>query len=250
MDRRAQARVQRRLEEAAQAFRTLYDTMRASFRPPQNDNDVATVFDRAACQVCRSCTLRANCWERDYVSTFDALNNAAQPMLDRGRGEPGDFPQHFSSRCIHFPDFLAAVNREVTALLYRRQYNSRIQDSRQAVCRQYGELSSLLGRAAAELGRSSPPIRPPAGSCASASPPWGISSRGRCSGTSGGSSGWSSPARCAPSSPRGRRRWNWPPSWAPPCAWRSRSGSASPSSSRSPSWRWRGWPPERGTVRR
>lgn len=157
MDRRAQARVQRRLEEAAQAFRTLYDTMRASFRPPQNDNDVATVFDRAACQVCRSCTLRANCWERDYVSTFDALNNAAQPMLDRGRGEPGDFPQHFSSRCIHFPDFLAAVNREVTALLYRRQYNSRIQDSRQAVCRQYGELSSLLGRAAAELGEELTP---------------------------------------------------------------------------------------------
>ena len=134
-DRRAQGRVQRRLEEAAQAFRTLYDTMRASFRPPQNDNDVATVFDRAACQVCRTCSLRSNCWERDYVSTFDALNNAAQPMLDRGRWEPGDFPQHFSSRCIHFPDFLAAVNREVTALLYRRQYNSRIQDSRQAVCR-------------------------------------------------------------------------------------------------------------------
>ena len=156
-DGRAQARVQRRLEEAAQAFRTLYDTMRASFRPPQNDNDVATVFDRAACQVCRSCTLRANCWERDYVSTFDALNNAAQPMLDRGRGEPGDFPQHFSSRCIHFPDFLAAVNREVTALLYRRQYNSRIQDSRQAVCRQYGELSSLLGRAAAELSQELTP---------------------------------------------------------------------------------------------
>ena len=156
-DRRAQGRVQRRLEEAAQAFRTLYDTMRASFRPPQNDNDVATVFDRAACQVCRTCSLRSNCWERDYVSTFDALNNAAQPMLDRGRGEPGDFPQHFASRCIHFPDFLAAVNREVTALLYRRQYNSRIQDSRQAVCRQYGELSSLLGQAAAELGEELTP---------------------------------------------------------------------------------------------
>ena len=91
------------------------------------------------------------------MSTFDALNNAAQPMLDRGRGEPGDFPQHFASRCIHFPDFLAAVNREVTALLYRRQYNSRIQDSRQAVCRQYGELSSLLGRAAAELGEELTP---------------------------------------------------------------------------------------------
>ena len=174
-DRRAQGRVQRRLEEAAQAFRTLYDTMRASFRPPQNDNDVATVFDRAACQVCRTCSLRSNCWERDYVSTFDALNNAAQPMLDRGRGEPGDFPQHFASRCIHFPDFLAAVNREVTALLYRRQYNSRIQDSRQAVPCWAGRRPSW--------GRSSPPTWRRAGSCASASPPRGTGCGGRPSGT-------------------------------------------------------------------
>ena len=156
-DWRARDQVQRRLEQAAQAFRTLYDTMRAAFRPPQNDNDVAAVFDRAACQVCRGCALRSSCWDRDYVTTFDALNNATQAMLDRGRGEAGDFPAHFASRCIHFPDFLAAVNQELTALLYRRQYNSRIQDSRQAVCRQYGELSSLLGAAAAELGEELTP---------------------------------------------------------------------------------------------
>lgn len=51
-DQRAQARVKQRLEATAQAFRTLYDTMRASFCPPRNDNDMATVFDRAACRVC------------------------------------------------------------------------------------------------------------------------------------------------------------------------------------------------------
>ena len=73
-------------------------------------------------------------------------------MLDRGRGEAEDFPGYFSSRCLHFRAFLAAVNEELTALLYRRQYNSRIQDSRAAVCRQYGQLSALLGAAAAELG--------------------------------------------------------------------------------------------------
>ena len=155
--RRAQTQVQHRLEEAAQAFRTLYETMRAAFRPPKNDNDVATVFDRAACQVCRSCPLHSNCWERDYVTTFNALNDATQAMLDRGRGEAGDFPSYFSSRCLHFPAFLAAVNQELTALLYRRQYNSRIQDSRQAVCRQYGQLATLLGTAAAELGQELTP---------------------------------------------------------------------------------------------
>lgn len=151
-DQAAQQRTRRRLEDTAHAFRTLYETMRSSFRPPRNDNDVATVFDRAACQVCRTCSLRSQCWERGYVTTFNALNDATQAMVERGQGEPGDFPAHFSSRCIHFPEFLAAVNRELTALLYRRQYNSRIQESRWAVCRQYAQLSSVLEQAAAQLG--------------------------------------------------------------------------------------------------
>lgn len=145
--------VRRRLEETARAFRALYEAMRASFRAPPNDNDVAMVFDRAACKVCRKCSLRMSCWEREYVNTFNALNDATAAMLERGKGEKVDFPRHFSDRCIHFPAFLEAVNQELTGLLCRRQYNSRLRDSRMAVCRQYAELSALLGRAAAELSQ-------------------------------------------------------------------------------------------------
>jgi len=104
--------------------------------------------------------LRGTCWERDYVTTFNALNDATQNMLDRGRGEAADFPAHFSSRCVRFSDFLGAINEELTALLYRRQYSSRIRDSRQAVCRQYRQLSDILADAAAELGQELTPDLP------------------------------------------------------------------------------------------
>lgn len=157
-DDRAREYVRARLEATAQAFRTLHQTMRGSFqRPVTNQEDTAAIFDRAADRVCRRCELRSVCWERDYVTTFNALNDATQAMLDRGRGEAGDFPGHFASRCVRFADFLGAVNEELTALLYRRQYNSRIRDSRQAVCRQYGQLSDILAAAAAELGQELTP---------------------------------------------------------------------------------------------
>jgi len=157
-DDRAGEYIRTRLDSTAQAFRTLYESLRASFqRPPANDDDTAAVFDRAADRVCRKCELRGTCWERDYVTTYNALNDATQTMLDRGRGEAGDFPGYFSSRCIRFSDFLAAVNEELTALLYRRQYASRIRDSRQAVCRQYRQLSDILAAAAAELGQELTP---------------------------------------------------------------------------------------------
>lgn len=143
-----------KLEGTAQAFRAVHESMRAAFqRPSVGEDDTAAVFDRAADRVCRRCELRGTCWERDYVTTFNALNDATQTMLDRGRGEAGDFPGYFSSRCVHFPDFLGAVNEELTALLCRRQYNNRIRDSRQAVCRQYGQLADILSAAAVELGQ-------------------------------------------------------------------------------------------------
>ncbi len=152
--------VRRRLHATAGAFRSLYESMRGAFRAPANDNDVAAVFDRAACQVCRKCPLRLSCWEREYVNTFNALNDATAAMLDRGRADAGDFPRHFADRCLHFPAFLGAVNQELTALLYRRQYNTRLRESRMAVCRQYGQLSALLDRAAAELSRELIPDLP------------------------------------------------------------------------------------------
>ena len=151
---RAEEYVRHRLKDTSAAFRTLYESLRSSFqRPPANEEDTAVVFDRAADRVCRKCELRGTCWERDYVTTFNALNDATQNMLDRGRGEAADFPAHFSSRCVRFSDFLGAINEELTALLYRRQYSSRIRDSRQAVCRQYRQLSDILADAAAELGQ-------------------------------------------------------------------------------------------------
>ena len=149
---RVQSYVRDRLSAQAAAFRGLYDQLRTALpRGIGNDNDAAIVFDRTADRVCRTCALRDACWQRDYVTTFNALNDALPAMLDRGRGEARDFPSHFSSRCLHFADFLAAANGELTALLARRQFQARLQESRSSVCRQYAELSSLLSAAAAEL---------------------------------------------------------------------------------------------------
>ena len=156
-DLRAQRLVRQKLERTAQAFRTLCDSLHSAFRAPDNDNDVATVFDRAAGRQCRACTLRDRCWKTDYNTTFNALNDATPAMVKRGRAEKSDFPRHFADRCIHFPDFVAAVNEELTALFYRRQYNARIRESRAAVCRQYAQLSDLLGEAASELSRELTP---------------------------------------------------------------------------------------------
>jgi len=141
-----------RLSGAARAYQTLCHTLKDSLKTPDNDADVSLVFDRAASRVCKACANQSLCWQRDYSGTFNALNDATASMVERGRAEAGDFPLYFASRCVKMPSFLEAVNEELTALFYRRQYQARIRDSRAAVCRQYAQLSDLLYETARELG--------------------------------------------------------------------------------------------------
>ena len=141
-----------RLAGTAEAYRTLCHTLKESLAAPDNDADISLVFDRAASRACRNCANQNLCWHRDYSGTFNALNDATPAMVERGKAEPDDFPLYFGSRCVRMPEFLSAVNEELTALFYRRQYRARIRESREAVCRQYAQLSDLLYETARELG--------------------------------------------------------------------------------------------------
>ncbi len=150
----AQELAARRLRRTATAFRAVSGGLQGAFQPrPVNDGDAARLFDRAADRVCVKCRKRERCWQREYQTTRTALSDALPAMLDRGEAQPQDFPAHFSGQCVRFDVFLGAANRELTALLQRRQYDSRVRESRAAVCAQYGQLAQVLDRTAEELTR-------------------------------------------------------------------------------------------------
>ena len=93
----------RRLSATALALRELYDSLMRT--PKAEDENPAMIFDRAAERVCRGCSLRTICWERDYAKTYNALNDATPALLAQGRGRGGDFPSYFTDRCIAFRAF-------------------------------------------------------------------------------------------------------------------------------------------------
>ena len=142
-----------RLRRTADSFRDLYGSLSGAATAPQNYNDenIATIFDRTADKVCKTCALSSLCWDRESYSTYQALSDTASVMLEKGHLESADFPAYFSSRCLHFEKFLSAANNELVALLYRRQYARRMQESRTQVCRQYAELSQILEQEASLL---------------------------------------------------------------------------------------------------
>lgn len=148
-------RLKAQLTGAAGALRDLYESMNRVPAPATEENP-AIVFDRAAEKVCRGCALCELCWQREYSGTFNALNDATPYLLERGRALAKDFPGYFSSRCIHMPDFLTAVNGELSAYLLRRQYRRQLEETRRSARGQYAQLSELLTATAAGLGETSP----------------------------------------------------------------------------------------------
>jgi len=140
------------LRRTATAFRAVTGGLREAFAPvAPNDEDTSRIFDRTAEEVCARCRQRERCWQQEYQSTRTALSDAMIPMMERGEGMREDFPLHFAGRCTQFEAFLAAANRELRSLLARRRYDSRVRESRAAVCAQYGQLAQVLDKAAGQL---------------------------------------------------------------------------------------------------
>ena len=133
------------------ALRDLYDSMGRS-APVSTEENPAVIFDRAAEKVCRGCALCELCWQKEYTGTFNALNDATPYLMERGRALAKDFPGYFADRCIHLPDFLTAVNGELSAFLLRRQYRRQLEETRRSARGQYAQLSELLTATAAGLG--------------------------------------------------------------------------------------------------
>lgn len=146
--------VKRRLAQAAEALRSLHESILRT--PAPREENPAVVFDRASERVCRSCALCGLCWQREYTSTFNALNDATARLLEQGRCHGRDFPEYFSNRCIHLSEFLQAVNTELSAYLLRRQYRRQLDETRRTAKGQYAQLSELLTAAAAGLTAQSP----------------------------------------------------------------------------------------------
>lgn len=139
------------LREGAEAYRALYDELLCRAAAPQVENP-SVIFDHAAEEVCRDCVLAQKCWQTEYDVTYSAFNDAVSPMLRRGRAMAEDFPLHFASRCVHFSQLLAAIDRGVYAYLLRRQYRMRLGSVHSLAREQYAQMGQTLSAAVPDTG--------------------------------------------------------------------------------------------------
>ena len=143
--------VQRRLNRMAGALNELQENLRRSGRVRTNDQDMASVFDAASEKVCRRCVLVNYCWQKNYETTVNALNDVTAKLRTVGRILPEDYPRHFASRCVKLEQLTTAINACNADRLHRRRQLNRQRESREVVCSQYRQLAEALRRVSKEL---------------------------------------------------------------------------------------------------
>jgi stage II sporulation protein E len=148
----ARAYAAARLNKASLAYRELYESLKTGFDKNKNDENIGTVFDNAAERVCRKCKQSNKCWNKDYMTTATAMNDAARKMMERRKLLKEDFPSYFLGNCLRPDQFTLAANEELKTLLYRRQYRERLRENQSVLFNQYDEMASVLGSVATELG--------------------------------------------------------------------------------------------------
>ncbi|MDR0915854.1 MAG: SpoIIE family protein phosphatase [Oscillospiraceae bacterium] len=148
--RRARDYTQGRVEQASIAFRELYETV--AYADRVGDEDVSVVFDRAADDACRKCRRAVECWQDDYDTTADTMAAVTPILVTRGAVTLGDMPTGFADSCLSPDAYVAAVNTEARAFLYRRSMRTRLRENREIAYRGYSEMSGILGGVADELG--------------------------------------------------------------------------------------------------
>lgn len=129
---------------AADAFSEMYEGLTKGLTRRKEDNDLGAVFDRTADRVCRRCSGRQNCWERDKLTTVHSLDAISGQLLRTGRVQPSDFPGHFAAQCLRFSDFILAINEGMDVLYQRRQNSRKSEIGRKLVAQQYAGISGVL----------------------------------------------------------------------------------------------------------
>lgn len=139
-----------RMKAASRAFFSLSKTLETP-SPEKSPMPDASVFERSCAHLCKKCSLLKICWQRDFETTRDALNNASLKARKKGVITARDFPIYFSSRCLQIEKFVANINREIASERYRQDFSKKLTESRNLIKKQYSDAANIFSSVAADI---------------------------------------------------------------------------------------------------
>ncbi len=119
------------------------------------DDIPVSSYDIAVERVCRNCRVNNLCWNREYQSTRNALNEAADKNPEPRPGSRTGFPPFFTARCENLGEFVASINENIALRESRSRYRRRAADDARLLGAQYDAMTQVLAEISEELAAGS-----------------------------------------------------------------------------------------------
>lgn len=145
--------VKRRLGEASESFSELSGIFKELIEDKITTDlrDAGQVFEKTAETVCKNCSMSRYCWQKNYNSTTKMLEKMFPIMQERGYAADIDADVKFREDCLHFNDFLAALNKNYETYKINLMWSGRVLESRCLVADQFENVSSVLNNISSQL---------------------------------------------------------------------------------------------------
>lgn len=110
-----------------------------------SEPDLGSVYYAVSDNVCHSCALRLNCWEKDLNDTMDTFNHLTPLLREQGKVTRRDFEGILKHRCNRLDEVAYEVNRGYGDHCLREGAFRRLSEIRAVVTDQFAGMAELLG---------------------------------------------------------------------------------------------------------
>lgn len=114
--------------------------------------DMNGVYKTSTENICKTCSQKFNCWEKNYEKTQDAMNNITLKLKENGNIDKNDFPVYFAANCTNLNTLTKEINKNYQSYLSSAAAQSRVDDIRGVVKEQISFMSDILTDFTSELG--------------------------------------------------------------------------------------------------
>lgn len=142
-----------KVEQFTELFRELSRSFQedASRNQQQDENHMNRFISAVMDQSCKSCPLYKQCWEKNFVSTYNGMTDLMAMVELKGSSEPLKVPKAWSDHCIRGEKVLSLIQKGYDSYEQDLIWRERLNETRRLVSDQLEGVSEVMEDLAREI---------------------------------------------------------------------------------------------------
>ncbi len=143
-----------KLDRLSAAFKKLSETISPEKGEKNTLRNYETLYESVSDKVCKKCTMRFYCWQKDYNMTTDAFLKIIDSIIKNGSATVKDFPSYFKQKCIKSGEILNNIQNAYEIFRLNKVWQDRMRENTRIYKDQFNELSDIVSHLKDEIDKN------------------------------------------------------------------------------------------------